>query len=169
MLNPSNLLACDRFDPMDIIRVGTDLEADDAKTLAWLMFWSDAREAHWDNKAVSLLTALILQTLREPEETRTLSHVRTLSVGGPRPSGPLEKIAYSSSTLAGEIASGFLNQTPEQPSSKAGEFESILSNVQKATVSWSAGSPAGRLSASSSFSLAELVENVTTLYLCIDE
>lgn len=171
MLNPSDLAASDRFNPMDMIRRGTELESDDAKALARLMLKPDAREAHWDDKAVSLLTALILHTLSEPEETQTLAHVRALSVGGPETfRATLQEIAYgSTSRIAAEIASGFLSQIPEQPSSKAGEFESILSNMQKATEQWSGGSPAGRLSAQSTFSLDELIDEVTTIYLCVDE
>lgn len=171
MLSPTNLAESDRLNPLSIVRVGSDLEADDAKALARLMVKPDAREAHWDDKAVSLLTALILHTLGQPEELRTLAHVRTLSVGGPETfRATLEEIAAtSSSTLAAEIASGFLSQIPALPSSKAGEFESILSNVQKATEPWSAGAPAGRLSARSTFSLDELVDEVCTLYLCVDE
>lgn len=46
------------------------------------MIKPDAREAHWDDKATSLLTALILHTLRAPPELRNLAHVRRLSVGG---------------------------------------------------------------------------------------
>lgn len=171
MLSPTDLVHSNRLNPLDIVRVGSDLEADDARALARLMVKPDAREAHWDDKALSLLTALILHTLREPPETRTLAHVRALSVGGPETfRATLEEIAYnSSSTLAAETASGFLSQIPQEPSSKAGEFESVLSNVQKATEQWSAGSPAGRLSGASDFSLDELVDGVCTLYLCVDE
>lgn len=171
MLNPTDLARSDRFNPLDMVRKDTDLEADDAKALARLMVKPDAREAHWDDKAVSLLTALILHTLRQPEETRTLAHVRSLSVGGPETfRATLQEIAETSpSMLAAEIASGFLSQIPQEPTSKAGEFESVLSNMQKATEPWSAGAPAGRLSAHSTFSLNELVDGVCTLYLCVDE
>ncbi|OYZ99750.1 MAG: hypothetical protein B7X99_06765 [Rhizobiales bacterium 17-65-6] len=171
MLNPTDLAASDRFNPLDMIRVGSDLEADDAKAVARLMVKPDAQEAHWDDKAISLLTALILHTLREPPETRTLAHVRALSVGGPETfRATLEEIAYrSTSTLAAEIASGFLGQIGDDPGRTSEEFKSVLSNVAKATEQWSAGSPAGRLSASSTFSLNELVDGVCTLYLCVDE
>lgn len=171
MLSPTDLGRSDRFNPLDIVRMDSDLEADDAKALARLMVKPDAREAHWDDKAVSLLTALILHTLREPPETRTLAHVRTLSVGGPATfRDTLKEIAFNStSTLAAEIASGFLSQVDEESSNSSDEFKSVLSNVAKATEQWSAGSPAGRLSGSSTFSLDELVDGVCTLYLCVDE
>lgn len=170
VLNPSNLTDSDRFNPLQMIRVDTDMEADDAKALAKLMVKPDSREAHWDEKSVSLLTALILHTLRVPPQLRNLAHVRTLSVGGPETfRATLEEIAAGTSELAAEIAAGFLGQIPQRPASKAGEFESILSNVQKATEPWSAGSPAGKLSAESTFELSELTTRTTTLYLCVDE
>lgn len=170
MLNPSNLAESDRWNPMDMIRTGTPMEADDAKALAKLMVKPDAREAHWDDKATSLLTALILHTLRAPPELRNLAHVRRLSVGGTEAMrATLEDIAGGDSVMAAEIAAGFLCQIPQKPVAKAGEFESILSNVQKATEPWSSGSPAGQLSAYSTFQLSELTSCTATLFLCVDE
>lgn len=170
LLNPSNLAESDRFNPMQMIRIDTDMEADDAKALAKLMVKPDSREAHWDDKSVSLLTALILHALRAPHELRNLAYVRTLSIGGAETfRATLEEIAGGTSHLAAEIAAGFLSQIPQRPASKAGEFESILSNVQKATEPWSGGSPAGKLSACSTFDLSELTTQTTTLYLCVDE
>lgn len=171
MLSPTDLANSARYNPLDMIRVGSDLEADDAKALARLMIKPDAREAHWDDKAADLLTALILHTLSEPPEMRTLAHVRTLSVGGPATFREtlIEIANNSNSTLAAETASGFLGQMDEESSKASDEFKSVLSNVQKATEQWSAGSAAGRLSGSSDFSLDELVDEVCTLYLCVDE
>lgn len=170
MMNPTSLRDSDCWNPLDIIRVRTDMEADDAKALAKLMIKPDAREAHWDDKATSLLSALILHVLRAPPDLRNLAHVRRLSVGGTETMrATLEEIACGESVLAAEIAAGFLGQLPQKPSAKAGEFESILSNVQKATEPWSWGSPAGQLSAHSTFSLSELTSQVTTLFLCVDE
>ncbi|WP_428031399.1 type IV secretory system conjugative DNA transfer family protein [Ancylobacter sp.] len=170
MMNPADLVLSDRWNPMDIIRAKTGLEADDAKALAKLMIKPDAREAHWDDKAASLLTALILHTLRAPPELRHLGHVRRLSVGGIEAMrDTLEEIVRDGSVAAAEIASGFLGQIPQKPTTKAGEFESVLSNVQKATEPWSSGSAAGQLSRRSTFALSDLVSEVTTLFLCVDE
>jgi len=167
MLNPADLVHSDRFNPLDMIRAGTDLEADDAKALAKLMVRPDSRDVHWDEKTVSLLTALILHTLRQPKECRTLSFVRSLSIGGPETlCETLQEIAETSPSLhAAEIAGGFLAQAGEV----SPEFKSIISNLHKATECWSAGSPAGRLSSSSTFHLHELVDQVATLYFCVDE
>ncbi|MFL9828061.1 type IV secretory system conjugative DNA transfer family protein [Rhodoplanes sp. SY1] len=171
MLNPSNLPASARFNPLDIIRKDSDLESADAVALARLMTKPEREPTHWDNKAASLLTALLLHTLHsEPPETRTLAHVRRLSVGGAHSfRETLQEIAGGSRSLyAREIAQGYLRQVPED-AGEEGEFSSILSTLDKATEIWSAGSPVGRLSEYSTFALTELVTSVTTLYLCLDE
>ena len=171
MLNPTDLVSSARFNPIDMVRAGTLLEADDARALARLMVKPDAREAHWDDKTASLLTALILHTLQQPEVTRNLSHVRTLSIGGPETfRETLEEIAFTSrSAHAAEIASGFLGQVTSRDGDASPEFKSVLSNLHKATEPWSASAPAGQLSAYSTFGLDELVDQVSTLYLCVDE
>ncbi len=171
MLNPTDLEHSDRYNPMDIIRVGTPNEADDAAALASLMIKPDAREAHWDDKASSMLKALILHTLQEPSDSRTLGAVRRLSVGTPHVFlATLEDITDNSPSLAArEIAAGFLTSALEPGGGFSSEFKSILSNLQKATEPWSAGSPAGVLSSSSTFDLTELTAETSTLFLCVDE
>ncbi|MCZ7935740.1 type IV secretory system conjugative DNA transfer family protein [Agrobacterium leguminum] len=171
MLNPTDLERSDRYNPMDIIRAGTPNEADDAAALASLMIKPDAREAHWDDKASSMLKALILHTLYEPLTSRTLAAVRRLSVGTPQAFlATLEDITLNSPSLAArEIAAGALTSAVEPGGGFSPEFKSILSNLQKATEPWSAGSPAGVLSSSSTFDLAELTTDISTLFLCVDE
>jgi len=171
MLNPTDLVHSERFNPLSIIRAGTPMEADDAGVLARYMHRPDAREAHWDDRAISLLTAFILHVLHGPPELRTLSRVRELSIGQAETMrATLEDIASSSPALkAREIASGFLGTMPKSDAREAGEFGSVLANLQKATEIWSAGSPGGILSSHSTFSLDELVAGTATLYLCVDE
>lgn len=171
MLNPSDLAHSDRFNPMDIIRVGTPNEADDARGLASLMMKPDARESHWDDKAESTLQALILHALQEPLPSRNLATVRRLSVGSKETFiETLEDIAtHSPSMAAREIASGAITSSIGKDGDFSPEFSSILSNLQKATEPWSAGAPAGMLSASSTFAVSELVTEVSTLFLCVDE
>ncbi|MCA1441259.1 type IV secretory system conjugative DNA transfer family protein [Ensifer sp. IC4062] len=171
MLNPTDLEHSDRYNPIEIIRIGTPNEADDAAALASLMIKPDAREAHWDDKAASMLKVLILHTLHEPSASRTLAAVRRLSVGTPQVFlATLEDIADNSPSLAArEIAAGFLTAALEPGGGFSAEFKSILSNLQKATEPWSAGSPAGVLSSSSTFDLTELTTETSTLFLCVDE
>ncbi len=171
MMSPTDLEHSDRFNPMDIIRQGAASEADDAQALAGLMVKPDARESHWDDKAVSLLKALILHTLYEPPESRNLATVRRLSVGSKETFlATLEDIAADSPSMAArEIVAGALTSATGKEGSFSDEFGSVLSNLQKATEPWSKTSPAGRLSSSSTFDLAELTTDVSTLYLCVDE
>ncbi|TBG92657.1 type IV secretory system conjugative DNA transfer family protein [Rhizobium leguminosarum] len=171
MLNPRDLVHSDRFNPMDMIRRGDATEADDAAALAALMVKPDARESHWDDKAAEILKALILHTLEEPPSSRTLATVRKLSTGARETFiETLQEIAeHSPSIAAREIASGAMTSAIDSDGNFSPEFGSILSNLQKATAPWSAGAPAGILSSSSTFQLTELLGEVSTLYLCVDE
>ena len=171
MLSPTDLAASARFNPLSIVRLGTPDEADDAAVLARYMHRPDAREAHWDERAVDLLTAFILHALHGPAELRTLAYVRTLSVGGPETlRATLQEIATASpSVKAAEIASGFTATMGASERQDDAEFRSILSTLQKATVVWSRGSPGGVVSAHSTFSLDDIVNRPGSLYLCVDE
>jgi len=80
MLNPTDLAHSERFNPLDMLRLGSPQEADDAEALARLLVVPDARESHWDDKATSLIKGLILHVLHhEPPASRTLATVRRLS------------------------------------------------------------------------------------------
>lgn len=172
MLNPTDLVHSERFNPMDMIRRGSPQEADDAEALARLLVVPDAWESHWDDKAVSLMKALILHVLHhEPPASCNLSTVRRLSAGMRETFiDQLTHIARRSpSPAAQEIVRGSLTSAVTPEGDFSPEFRSILSNVQKATEPWSASSPAGKLSASSTFQLSDLIEGTGTLFLCVDE
>lgn len=172
MLNPSNLAGSARFNPMDMIRVGTDDEQDDAMMLAHLMVVRDSAEGHWATKSTALLAALILHALHDPAPiNRTLAHVRKLSVG--EPSVMRDRIRdialHSPASLAQSIAQGFLG-TMGDPDKPLPEFSSVMSDLQKATEPWTEGTPMGRLSGESTFQLSDLTGKETmTLYFCVDE
>ncbi|MBG1233967.1 type IV secretory system conjugative DNA transfer family protein [Aestuariivirga litoralis] len=172
MLNPSDLNHSARFNPMDSIRRETDHEQDDARTLASLMIVRDSSEGHWAAKATALLTILILDTLHEPNpENRTLAMVAKKSVGEFETLLQMVRdiAARSPSPLARHNALGFLG-TMKHGDHQAPEFTSVLSDMQKATEIWVEGTPAGRLSAESTFRLEDLTApEVTTLFFCIDE
>ncbi|WP_454859342.1 type IV secretory system conjugative DNA transfer family protein [Rhizobium binxianense] len=172
MLNPTDLAHSERLNPLDTIRFGQPQEADDAEALARLLVIPDARESHWDDKATSLVKGLVLHVLHsEPAPSRTLSTVRRLSAGQRETFiAMLTHIAgHSPSPAAREIIGGLLTSAVGPDGDFSDEFRSILSNVQKATEPWSATSPAGKLSSSSTFRLTDLVEGTGTLYLCVDE
>lgn len=172
MLNPTDLVHSERFNPLDMVRVGKPQEADDAEALARLMVVPDARESHWDDKATSLIKGLILHVLHhEPPASRTLATVRRLTAEQRETflANLTHMAGHSPSTAARDIIGGILTSAVDSEEDFSDEFRSILSNVQKATEPWSATSPAGKLSSSSTFQLADLLEGTGTLYLCVDE
>lgn len=173
MLNPSDLPHSDRFNPMDMIRTDTDNEQDDARALADLMVLQDSTEGHWASKSRSLLTALILHALHNPNpDCRTLTEVRRMSTGGENViRDRIQDIAAASpSPLARSIAEGFLGTMGDTDSGMRNEFASIMSDLQKATEPFAESTPTARLSAQSTFDLGCLTgQQTVTLYLCIDE
>lgn len=172
MLNPGDIAHSARFNPLDMIRVGTDQESDDAHALADLMVIRDGADAHWSTKSISLLSALILHAIYAAEPTqRTLAYVRRLSLaqaGSMREQ--IEHIARTSPSMqARDIASAFLRSMGDGKRTTP-EFLSVLSDLDKATEPWGAGTPAGQLSAYSTFRLEDLNNPETmTVYLCVDE
>jgi type IV secretion system protein VirD4 len=171
MLNPLELGKSDCFNPMDVIRRGSYLEVDDAASLAKLMVKPDARESHWDDKAVTVVKCLILHALHQPPENRTLAYVRRLSAGdGGGFADTLQDIADASPSLAArDIASTIMRSAFKPDGSMSDEYASILSNVDKATESWSDTAPSGMMALMSTFKLEELLEETTTLYICVPE
>jgi type IV secretion system protein VirD4 len=172
MLNPTDLTHSERFNPLDMVRRGEPQEADDAEALARLMVVPDAREAHWDTKAISLIKGLVLHVLHhEPPASRTLATVRRLTADQRETflANLTHMAGNSPSPAAREILGGVLTSAVDSEGDFSQEFQSILSNVQKATEPWSATSPAGKLSSGSTFRLTDRVEGTGTLYLCVDE
>jgi type IV secretion system protein VirD4 len=173
MLNPADLPHSARLNPMDMIRVSTDDEQDDARALADLMVVQDSSEGHWANKSRSLLSALILHALHnENPDLRTLSQVRRLSTGGEETiRDRITEIATASpSPLAQSIAEAFLGTMGSPESGLRNEFASVLSDLQKATEPFVEGTPTARLSTGSTFALGDLTGPETvSLYLCVDE
>ncbi|MCK1449604.1 type IV secretory system conjugative DNA transfer family protein [Bradyrhizobium sp. 35] len=164
LLNSSNPETSDHFNPLDQIRVGTFHERDDAEALARLMIVPDDKSGHWDAKAEGLLACLIVHVMRLEPECRNLAQVRSLSTLPPESLQELLKtIATSGPRAAAEIAASFLSMDGSE------EFRSVLSNAEKATRVWTAGGPAGEISRYSDFDLANLVRQVKTIYLVVDE
>ena len=154
----------DHFNPLDMVRVGSFHERDDAEALAKLMVMPDGKDSHWDTKAEGLLTCLILHTVTLPAEQRTLSQVRSFSTRPPESMKELLlSIATEGSRAAAELAGSFLAMDGSE------EFRSVVSNTEKATRVWTADGPAGAITSSSAFTLDELTDGVMTLYLVVDE
>jgi type IV secretion system protein VirD4 len=154
----------DGFNPLDMVRLNSWHEKDDAEALAKLMVVPDGNEGHWDSKAEGLLACLILHTVRLDDARRNLAHIRTLSCLPPQSLlDLLRTIATTGTRAAAELAGSFLNMEG------SAEFKSVLSNAEKATRVWSIDSTAGAITAASTFQLAQLIDGVATLYLIVDE
>lgn len=171
--DPSDLAHSARFNPIDMIRVGSDHEQDDARMLAELMVVRDSSEGHWSTKSLSLLAALILHVVHDPDPVRrTLAQVRRLSVQDLRTfRATLEEIATRSpASLAQSAAQGFLRSIDPDDARTTPELQSIMSDLDKATEPWTEGTPTGRLSAETTFHLERITgPEVVTVYFCVDE
>lgn len=164
VLDTTDPLVSDHFNPLDMVRVGTIHEKDDAEALAKLMIIPDGKESHWDSKAEGMVTCLILHVVRLDPERRSLSQLRSLSTLPPESFKELlHEIARDGSRASAELAGSFLAMEGSE------EFRSVMSNTEKATRIWSAGSPAGAISSRSTFKLSALVERTKTVYLIVDE
>jgi type IV secretion system protein VirD4 len=74
ILDTTDPLRSDHFNPLDMIRTGSFHERDDAEALARLMIIPDDKTSHWDAKTEGLLACLILHVMRlEPEQRRPVS------------------------------------------------------------------------------------------------
>ncbi|SPP98048.1 type IV secretory system conjugative DNA transfer family protein [Bradyrhizobium vignae] len=90
--------------------------------------------------------------------------LRTLSTRPPESLRELLRtIASEGAPAARELAGSFLAMEGSE------EYRSMLSSAEKATRLWSSASPAGEISTTSTFQLAELVSEVSTIYLMVDE
>nr|WP_162826743.1 type IV secretory system conjugative DNA transfer family protein [Pseudolabrys taiwanensis] len=141
-----------RLNPLDMIRVGTHHEADDAAMIADLLVLSESREQHWDSSAKQLITALIRHTLHSfPPELRTLSTIRELIANeGDSLVELLQSMAQSplaSVAEEGRVTLASLG-TPE--------MTSVLKNAAKAMAFWSRDRVGGLLTSRSDFTLLNM-------------
>ncbi|TBC53776.1 type IV secretory system conjugative DNA transfer family protein [Rhizobium leguminosarum] len=159
----------DSFNPLDMVRIGTFHEADDALELAKLLVIPDsASGGHWDNRATQLLQGLILYTClryRDVPELRNLSKIRSLVATGF--SGISSVIAEDARHLGSTTLREFMQAFQEMEASE--EARSIMSNADKAMAIWSADRPAGLVSMSSGFDFRDFNRQVMTCYVIVDE
>ena len=156
-----------RLNPLDMIRMGSWHEFDDARQLADLMIVPTADGEHWDEKARAFLGALILYVCHkyaDQPELRTLAQVRSVAaLDWPGLEDALREAAnYSSVSLREEATSLLAMQLSP-------ELRSIRSTMDKATALWSIDKPAGVVSSSTSFRFEDLNRRVGTVYLMVPE
>jgi type IV secretion system protein VirD4 len=153
------------LNPLDMVRVGTHHEADDAAVIADLLVLSESSEQHWDSSAKQLITALIRHILHNfPPELRTLSTIRELIASeGDALAELLQTMAQSplpSVAEEGRITLASLG-TPE--------MTSILKNAAKAMAFWSKDRIGGMLTARSDFTFLNMHTRTKTVFICVPE
>eukprot|EP01037_Dinobryon_pediforme_P017099 gene17099-17290_t len=158
----------DTFNPLDMIRLGTIHEADDALELARLLIIPDSSGGgHWDNRATQLLQGLILYTCHRyagMSELRNLAKVRSLvALGWGGLEGVFTEASRLGPTTLREIATGFTGMDASE------EAKSILSTADKAISLWGADRPAGMVSATSSFDFRAFNRRTMTCFVMVDE
>lgn len=157
----------DAFNPLDMVRIGTYHEADDALELAKLLVIPDSKDGHWDNRATQVLQALILFVClryRDVPELRNLARVRSLVALGWSGLAQVmeESMALGSPTLRDMMLSF-------QGMADSPEAKSILSNTEKAMALWGADRPAGLVSLRSDFRFETFNRRTMTCFIMVDE
>lgn len=167
-LNAMNPEWSDSLNPLDMVRIGTFHEADDALELAKLLVMPDSSNGgHWDNRATQVLQGLILYTcLRyaETPEVRNLSKVRSLVALGAEGMAPLLEDAKKLGSMSlREFLISF------EKIATSDEARSIFSNADKAMALWSADRPAGIISRKSTFDFRDFNRKTMTCFIMVDE
>lgn len=159
----------DSFNPLDMVRIGTFHEADDALELAKLLVIPEGGSSgHWDNRATQLLQGLILYTcLRyaDMKELRNLAKIRSLVASGW--TGISSVIAEDARDLGSASLREFMQAFSEMQASE--EARSILSNAEKAMALWGSDRPAGIISTESTFDFRDFNRETMTCYVIVDE
>lgn len=154
-----------RLNPLDLIRVGTHHEADDAAMIADLLVLSESSDQHWDSSAKQLITALIRHTLHSfPPELRTLSTIRELIANeGEALTDLLQAMAQSplpSVAEEGRITLASLGSP---------EMTSVIKNTAKAMAFWSKDRIGGMLTSGSDFTFLNMHRKTKTVFICVPE
>lgn len=154
-----------RFNPLDLVRVATHHEADDAAMVADLLVISESAEQHWDSSAKQLITALIRHTLHTyPRELRTLATIRELIAN--EGDGLTELLtAMAQSPLPSVAEEGRITLA----SLGTPEMTSIIKNAAKALAFWSKDRVGGMLTSCSDFSFLNMHTKTKTVFVCVPE
>lgn len=167
-LNAMHPELSDCLNPLDMVRIGTYHEADDAMELAKLLIIPDSSNGgHWDNRSGEFLQALILYVCLKyagTPEGRNLAKVRSFVSLGTEAIQPIidDAMTLGSTTLR-ESMKSFKNMAASD------EAKSIFSNCEKAMNLWGSDRPAGLISMRSDFDFRQFNRETMTCYIVIDE
>ena len=145
-----------RFNPLDIVRFGTEHESDDVKSVAAAVC---PPVSHFDKWAFSVIVALLLHGISEQGRAFTLADAYPLSQ---RP-GIVEELAQSTVGDVREFAKDLMRTSPNEVSGIMSTVAHFLGVYEDALVA--------QATSSSNFNLDELQNGDTpvTLYLVSDD
>lgn len=176
-LNLQNIASSDNFNPLDMVRDGTDDEFDDAEALAGLMVMHDPKEpSHWADKAREKLAAMILHVCRTYQHDKR--HLRTLATirrecfsGRERLIAFLQEMKQSTHSRIAEEADDFMSSLGANPDSRGtgDEGSSILSKLNTATGVWSRDTGPGKISQKSDFNLLDVIDQGASVFVIVPE
>lgn len=164
-LNVGNPALSDQFNPLSLVRRGTDFAAEDVAMIADLLVTPESHDAHWDVSARHLIAAVLSYILHsQPRELQTLAMARDLIAAEPEVlKRTFERMANTGVSTIAEEARSLLGSMETE------EFVSVRKNAAKALNIWSRDRIGGRLSARSDFELMDLHQQIMTVYVIVPE
>jgi type IV secretion system protein VirD4 len=160
----------DAFNPLDMLRLGTMHETDDAEILADLMLAPEPHTPpHWRDMAVKWLAGFILYVAhknRNLPELCTLTEVHSITnQSGAALQNALQDMAKQPQAKIQETAHEILFNLEGEGS----EAKSILVNLGKGTKVFARDKPPALVTGSSDFTFETLNDQTTTIYLIVPE
>lgn len=153
------------LNPIDLMRIGTHHEADDAAMIADLLVIPESGEGHWDTSAKQLIAALLRHLVHsQPKRLHTLSSLREMiSLEGDTMAALLTGMAESSIPSVAEEGRIILAGLGSP------EVSSVIKNAAKALSFWSKDRIGGMLTATSDFSFLNMHTRTKTIFICVPE
>lgn len=171
ILNPWGLLdlPTSTYNPLDLINdPDSDHLADDAQVIAHMIVPSEAgKDDHWNNRARTLITAMLMHQSTLGEEELTLSVLwQNLRLSSDEWLELLAAMALNEHPVSGPIIAGTANEILTIMENSEKEATGIISTAQRWTDVFKS-IPLRRSLEQSSFSINELSEGNTVLYVII--
>jgi len=167
----------DNFNPLDIIRVDTVHEKDDAETLAGLLIKPDSNGVEfWDKQAVGKVGAMLqhlCRAYRDHPSLRKLSTLRAELFGSvAKRQKFLEEMAHSDSPTVAEAGHSMLEMLGLTPASlnRSGDLGgSVIATIDAATSLWSGDSGPGQITMRSDFNLFDVIKQKGAVFFIVPE
>lgn len=169
----SGLQSLHRFNPLAEIDPASPTAIDDAALLAEALVVDEgSAEKHWINGARELVKGLILFSLLQEPEWRTLSTVREILRQKPEPTSdgkelPGYRVGLRALADCGDAFDGLVSAIGNSFLGKEERELSSLVSTADVQLAFLDSAPLAQCLSGSDFSLADLKEGPTTVYLCL--